>query len=696
MSAFPSRFLLVWSLSACAAWAQVAVPRVAVPPITGPEAPQAPEQSRLADPVAREARGVARNASDSGYEINPLGRETARLFHNTVFLSSNSVDSGWTGSTGTCLPGDTSVAYKQASLRRINWFRAMAGVPANVQLDTSFNQKAQQAALMMSAQGQLSHTPGAGWACHTSDGALAAQNANLALGRAGPEAIANGYMQDSGSNNAAVGHRRWLLYPQTQTMGIGDAVPPSRSGFSAANALWVFDGRFGSPRPSVRDEFVAWPPRGYVPYTTVYPRWSFSYPGANFSGATVRMTQDGVPLATRQEAVSVGIGEPTVVWFPGAYTDGMAWARPAADVTYSVTVDNVQVGGQSRSFNYTVVVFDPATTGGDTPDFRPRGAASLALGQQAPYSFNALASASQHQWRAVVVSGQPEVEGAEQSPGAVTSVASAGYSTVVSDVAASGSKAYRLAHPVHEDQMLVFNQTIVPRSHARLTFASRLGLSSPSQVAMVEVSDDQGASWQTLFSQAGQQSGNTSTFGESSFSQRSVSLSAHADQTLQLRFRYAVSSGIYYPQTSLGVGWYIDDIQFTDVDVVSDAATPQEAVDGQFTYAHHQPDALLQVRAAMYGYPGGWGKGLRVTSASIQPLSATECLFNWAERTVPGVLFPPTVSRTDVAPHTYRHYSGSNTYLLLSGTDAHLYFLSGSQVSDLGLQSAWLAVAGCQ
>ena len=41
-------------------------------------------------------------------------------------------------------------------------------------------------------------------------------------------------------------------------------------------------------RPA-RDGFVAWPPPGFVPYQTVYPRWSFVLRGADFTNATVTM-----------------------------------------------------------------------------------------------------------------------------------------------------------------------------------------------------------------------------------------------------------------------------------------------------------------------------------------------------------------------------------------------------------------------
>ena len=128
------------------------------------------------------------------------------------------------------------------------------------------------------------------WLCYTGDGANAAGNSNLAIGGAGPAAISL-YILDNGSNNTAVGHRRWILYPQTQTMATGDV--SASGGYPAANATWVFDSNYGGPRPDTRDGFVSWPPPGFVPYPTVWNRWSFSYPNADFAAATVTVSSNG-------------------------------------------------------------------------------------------------------------------------------------------------------------------------------------------------------------------------------------------------------------------------------------------------------------------------------------------------------------------------------------------------------------------
>ncbi|HSM58595.1 MAG TPA: CAP domain-containing protein [Candidatus Sulfomarinibacteraceae bacterium] len=290
--------------------------------------------------------------TDPVLEVEPQSREASRQFFLDVYLPSEGAQAGWSGNHNACDAGGTAQAFRDALLLRLNYFRAMAGVPALDGLNDEYNHKAQQAALMMSANGSLSHTPPAHWRCYTEEGAQAAGSSNLFLGVYGPAAI-DGYVRDPGGGNYPVGHRRWILYPPTRMMGSGD-VPPA-DGYPAANALWVFDADRRPTRPATREPYVAWPPPGYVPYQVVFPRWSLSYPGADFEQAAVSMTHDGAPLSLAVRPVVVGYGENTLVWEP--QTD--FGSAPAADVTFTVTVSNVLVDGAPRSFAYSVVMYDP-------------------------------------------------------------------------------------------------------------------------------------------------------------------------------------------------------------------------------------------------------------------------------------------------------------------------------------------------
>ena len=131
-------------------------------------------------------------------------REEVRAFYNTVFHASEGVPLGWTGNISTGEPGTTSLEHRQAVILRVNAFRAMAGVPSNITLNDVYSRKAQQAALLMSANTNVSHFPSRDWLFYTDEAAEAARNSNLSLGDEGPQAVL-GQIRDDGANNSEVG-----------------------------------------------------------------------------------------------------------------------------------------------------------------------------------------------------------------------------------------------------------------------------------------------------------------------------------------------------------------------------------------------------------------------------------------------------------------------------------------------------------
>src|SRR5687768_10142374 len=125
--------------------------------------------------------GVAQ-AQPTALSVNPASREEVRQFFRTVFHASENVPLEWTGSYATGAAGDTSAAHKEATRLRINFYRALVGVPADIAFNALYNAKAQQGALMLSANNDLNHFPPPSWTFYTAIGAEATANSNLALG----------------------------------------------------------------------------------------------------------------------------------------------------------------------------------------------------------------------------------------------------------------------------------------------------------------------------------------------------------------------------------------------------------------------------------------------------------------------------------------------------------------------------------
>lgn len=311
----------------------------------------------MAPPVHYAEQDASKSLATKGAGLSLTRAEVSGLYHS-MYLATDGVEPEWNGDVPGCAEDRTSPSYIAATLARINFYRLLAGLPANISEDTGdAATDTQKAALIMSANGQLSHTPPDNWQCLSSEGKRAAGRSNLALGVAGLRAV-DLYMDDFGTFNAAVGHRRWILYPPQTTMASG-AIP--RGSQWSSNALWVI-GNFGA-RPAT-PEGVAWPAAGYMPYDLLPSgsnRWSFSFPGADFSDAQVTMSVAGVAFPVTLEPLYNGYGDNTLVWLPRrSQSDvaGVSYSRPGSDTTYRVVVDDVRIGGQYRRFEYDVVVFE--------------------------------------------------------------------------------------------------------------------------------------------------------------------------------------------------------------------------------------------------------------------------------------------------------------------------------------------------
>ncbi|MFV0257273.1 MAG: CAP domain-containing protein [Acidimicrobiales bacterium] len=300
----------------------------------------------------------------------------------------------WAGDQASCRAGISSAASHRATIDRVNVYRALAGVPATVTEDPALSDQAQQTALMMSAEGLLSHEPGTDFACASPAGIAGAANSNLYLGRTGPDAV-DGYIEDPGDHNTDVGHRATILHPPTRSMGVGDvdAGPTATS----ANALWVFDDQVfadsvGAGVTPMREpgRFVAWPPRGYVPSPLVHPRWSFTRAGVDVSGARISMYRYGdgglvpIPVVVVDRVGAPGhVPLPTVVWEPD-FSTGLG-PEPERDTSYLVAVAGLRPDGAAdptfrSGYAYRVTVLGS----GPSPGAEQPGAVLGAIAHAGP------------------------------------------------------------------------------------------------------------------------------------------------------------------------------------------------------------------------------------------------------------------------------------------------------------------------
>ena len=329
--------------------------------------------------VTQSGRGLGRSAvvsvgeSTQLREVDSWDRATVVAAYTEEF-SRAEPEMLFTGSVSSCTAGSTNPEYRESVIQRVNWYRVMAGLRP-VSEHAEYSRSNQQAAVMMSSNGTLSHYPDESWSCHTDDGQISAGTSALALGIAGVGAI-DAYMADFGDSNLEVGHRRTILYPQTKLVGTGDV--PGGGGFLPANTLQVFDSEVWSARPEVREDrgFVAWPPSGYVPAETVWTRWSFSLPESDFSTANVAVEgPDGMiqtDVIARIQSNGRSAPEASIVWHVNGSTDSVPFTpvpTNGQDDCYYVTISGVKTnsGNDLAPFEYTTCLLDMSLPGPGAP-----------------------------------------------------------------------------------------------------------------------------------------------------------------------------------------------------------------------------------------------------------------------------------------------------------------------------------------
>jgi uncharacterized protein YkwD len=278
--------------------------------------------------------------SDPNSSVNPFLKQSVKNAYQTRYRPNVAKGLVWSGQISGCVSGEPGSGFREATVNVLNYYRALVGLPDNVQLDLNASEGAQASALMMAANGQLNHNPPSTWNCYTQLGASTAGSSNIALGAEGPSAI-NLYMDDWGSNNSAVGHRRWILYPSLSSVGSGTV-----NGADTLKVIGGWGNRADTPNG------VSWPAMGFFPIQHLpgSRRWSFSKYGAGLGGATVSMTKNGVPVGVTLEPFYYGYGDDTIVWIPDSVDSSPA--------TYVVTLKNVSINGAAKTISYQIDTFD--------------------------------------------------------------------------------------------------------------------------------------------------------------------------------------------------------------------------------------------------------------------------------------------------------------------------------------------------
>ena len=573
--------------------------------------------------------GVGSESATSGFAVDTQSRNDVISFWHSVYSESEGYENrlGWTGSIGNNDPGSTSAAFKNDVERRINYYRAMAGMDASIRIRSSSEtvsgdsgpnapegttkQDAAQAAAFMLSQntaefregGGVSnpidthnpHNPPESWIADDNTARNGAYYSNVAIGHYGPGAIDAYISEDAqgagGAENSVVGHRRYIFHSRVQEVATGD-VSPTNGNYLPANALYVFGDWL---TPSSSPEFVCWPNSGFIPEDITPRLWSLSYPGADFSGATIDMqVVGGEAIATNITSQNaLYYADNTIVW---KATDASAIpSAEHADVTIQVTVSNVIINDSANSYNYSVTIINPnrltdspTLTGNTSP---PQTGAN--------YILHKIEHAEEYEFEVSGIAPITWIEGAEDSTSDfVIDGTSSNYNFRdafqwnynQSEFWYNGAKAFHLAFPNNSfpfsRETFTINRTIIPKAGGSMSFSIRRGYMSADSKLEVEYSDNGGGSWTSLAVYPGK----SDDTPDNGFTTKNVNLASAGNQIL-IRFllHQPTPTGVYDIVNYSGypVGVYIDDIQFTDCEWLQSLSLTSLANNSDFATLDH-------------------------------------------------------------------------------------------------------------
>ena len=240
---------------------------------------------QMRPPVGARCEGPVRFTSSGAEPVRTVqelrGRWNAVTVPSRRFGQAPSVQSPYR-------PGQLSGEFIRQNLELVNLFRFSAGLPS-VSDSAEDNLSAQYGAVLLAGAETLDHHP------------AKPANMDAATYRKGCEALANGnisylkypggaseskksadavptlirnYMNDRGRfNRSCVPHRRWILYPGLQNVGIGCA---DGADGTVYHVLKILGTRGGYVRLAY--DFIAWPSSGAFPAQLISPGvpWSVS------------------------------------------------------------------------------------------------------------------------------------------------------------------------------------------------------------------------------------------------------------------------------------------------------------------------------------------------------------------------------------------------------------------------------------
>jgi hypothetical protein len=552
-------------------------------------------------------------AATKGFIVNTADRNDVLSFWHGVYKASEGYEARikWTGNYAGN-NGTIATAFVGDVERRLNFYRALCGInsstrvatnaPIVIGLDDPFiplpstlkSTAAQSAALMLvrnynASTGKnpaMTHNPPNNLIGWSSMAWNAVAKGNFAFGAYGPGAI-NEYMREEQSStlsvstfNSFVGHRRWSLFPSATVYATGDQ-PGKSASIPPTNVLYVSQ----SPLEFLKltePIFVAYPSPGYFPVDLNSRYWSLSCRGADFTNATVKMTDSkgkAVALvATRRDS---SFGDPALIWEIAAASQIKTVFN---DTAFNVSVTGIGGFGVPTSYTYKVTLINPDRLASNQTI---TGAASQSAKKTGNFTFVPPVGAEGLQVvaaRKSVVAWKENAEVAKTAkvidgtgpnyPLMVKTAAYAGFGPLV------GTSAFQLTFPTSydllkrgvPDQTFEIDRDLLVKKGGKLSFKFRRGYMTKASTLVVEASATGGVTWVAVGAPI---KGVSDTKYDMVLSTFSAALPT-STEPIRIRFRYYASAGSVYtheaaPKSPTGI--FLDEIQVLNCDTLETKKT---------------------------------------------------------------------------------------------------------------------------
>lgn len=270
-----------------------------------------------------------------------------------------------------------------------------------------------------------------------------------------------------------------------------------------------------------------------------------------------------------------------------ANTGGYAVPVPATNTTRPVTFSGLGFNDGSNAviagLNNAKVDFAPA--------YAPptvTGPANASTAGATAYTFTAVNGATGYEWRRATAAAA--VTDTAANLNRVTVVKTGSYNELIAG-------AYHLTHVNPPAvQSIAYNAPFRVGNGASVNFQSKLRFAGTGEAARVQVSVNEGLSWDDVYVQRG-----TGAEAETVFNARSASLAAYAGLEIRLRFVYSFASGSFFPGDN-NIGWFVDNIAFTNVTEIANVVTTAVPAGTAFDFTPPAVgDYVLAVRPVVTG-----------------------------------------------------------------------------------------------